>query len=75
MDDTEGMNTQIQIDGDSARAVVRRLWPAATSTYTGAFTAQVYDQETGAVLGEADAREYVVEHAWIAAAKAVTTRD
>lgn len=60
---------QVQIDGDAARAAVRRLFPLATSTYTGATTAQVYDPTSGAILGEADADEFSVEHAWINAAQ------
>lgn len=32
---------QIQLDGEAARAAVRKLWPDATSTYTGASTAEV----------------------------------
>lgn len=60
---------QIQIEGAQARSEVRRGWPEATSTYTDTHAAQVYDAATGAVLGEAIALEFSVEHAWLAAAR------
>lgn len=66
--------TQVQIDGDVARAAVRAAYSAAMSTYTGACTAEVYDAETGALLGEAEAKEYVVEHAWIVAARRLSAQ-
>lgn len=59
---------QVQIDGDVARTLVRERWPHATSSYTGATAAEVYDPGSGVVLGEANALEHAVEHAWIAAA-------
>lgn len=60
---------QIQHDGDAARLRVRQVWPGATSTYTGAYSAQVYDEASGTVLGEAEAAEFAVEHAWVNAAE------
>lgn len=60
---------QAQIDGAAARAAVLRVWPTATSTYTGTNSAQVYDGEN--VLGEATVDEDVVEHAWIQAAQSI----
>ncbi len=64
---------QIQIEGAHARSEVRRGWPEATSTYTDTHAAQIYDAATGAVLGEAIAQEFSVEHAWIAAARGTHT--
>lgn len=60
---------QLQIEGDAARREVRLVWPQATSTYLGAITAQVYDPVSGAILGEAEASEFAVEHAWRNAAR------
>lgn len=60
---------QIQLDGEVARVEVRKFWPVATSSYVGATTAEVYDPVTGVVLGSAEASEFAVEHAWIAAAR------
>lgn len=60
---------QIQLDGNAARLEVRKVWPAATSTYIGATTAEVYDPATGLVVGRAEASEFAVEHAWVAAAR------
>lgn len=62
---------QVEIDGAAARATVRSAWPNASSSYTGASTAQVYDPGTGTVLGDASGDEFVVERAWIVAAKNV----
>jgi hypothetical protein len=59
---------QVQLDGEKARETVKQLWPNATSSYTGAFTAEVYDPTSGKVLGQAEATEFAVEHAWIDAA-------
>lgn len=57
--------SQLQIEGDAARVIVRRAHPAATSTYADIHTAQIYDATSGRVLGEAQACEFAVEHAWI----------
>lgn len=62
---------QAELDGNKAREKVRRLWPNATSSYTGATSAEVYDPASGVVLGQAEAEEFVVEHAWVAAAGAL----
>jgi len=62
---------QIQLEGDAARLAVRQRWPAATSTYIGTCAAQVYDPQSGAILGRAQADEFSVEHAWVAAASCV----
>jgi hypothetical protein len=59
---------QVQMDGSAARAVVRELWPDATSTYVGPTAAQVYDPASGTILGRVDSDEFAVERAWIAAA-------
>lgn len=59
---------QVQLDGNVARMVVRQQWPNATSSYTGGHAAEVYDPGSGTILGEANADEHAVEHAWIAAA-------
>lgn len=63
---------QVQLDGDVARSQVRQAWPNATSIYTGAYAAQVYDEHTGRVLGKAEATEFAVEHAWVNAAGRMT---
>lgn len=60
---------QIQIEGAQARSKVRRGWPEATSTYTDTHAAQIYAAATGTVLCEANAQEFSVEHAWLAAAR------
>lgn len=64
----------IEIDGEVARSVVRFAWPHATSAYVGANMAQVYDADSGFVLGEAECSEFAVEQAWIAAAKTPSFR-
>ncbi len=64
------MLEQIQLDGNAARVEVMKAWPEASSAYIGATAAEVYDRDTGAVLGRAQASEFVVEHAWVAAARA-----
>lgn len=60
---------QIQIDGDAARVEVRKVWPAATSTYVSATAAEVYDAATGVVLGRVECSEFSVERAWVEAAR------
>lgn len=65
---------QVQLDGNVARETVRRTWPEATSSYTGARAAEVYDPASRTVLGQAQADEHAVEHAWIAAAANVMSR-
>ncbi|MFK4706184.1 hypothetical protein ABIC83_003023 [Roseateles asaccharophilus] len=67
--------TQIETDGEYARDVVRGVWPNASSMYTGPSSAQVYDPASGAVLGEAKSEEFVVEHAWVAAARKINELD
>lgn len=62
---------QVRLEGDAARHEVRRIWPNATSTYTGATSAEVYDPASAKVLGRAEADELSVEHAWIAASAAL----
>lgn len=61
---------QAQLDGNTARATVRKRWQNATSSYIGATSAEVYDPASGTVLGQAEADEFVVELAWVAAARA-----
>lgn len=63
---------QVQLAGQAARDAVRRVWPNATSAYAGATAAEVYDPESGLVLGQAQADEDVVELAWVAAEQALT---
>lgn len=62
---------QTLMDANAARVEVRKVWPRATSSYTGATTAIVYDPVTDKVLGQAEEMEFVVEFAWVAAAKAL----
>lgn len=62
---------QIQIDGEAARAQVRKAWPEATSAYVGATAAEVYDPVTATVLGRSDACDFSVELAWVEAARFV----
>lgn len=62
---------QVQLDGDAARIKVRAHWPGATSCYTGPTADEVYDEESGIVLGSSQGAEFSVEHAWVAAANLV----
>lgn len=52
----------VQIEGADAREVVRRSWSAATSCFTGADTAEIYDATTGTVLGTAQAADARLPH-------------
>jgi hypothetical protein len=56
----------------AARLHVKQIRPAATSCYTGATSAMVYDGVTGAELGSSDAQEWAVELAWVDAMCRVT---
>lgn len=58
----------IEIAGNKARALVKATWPDASSAYTGATSAEVYDPVTETVLGTASALDFSVEHAWVDAA-------